>query len=293
MDDEIFSRMMPLSEPDLHEPVLIYALEGWIDAGLGASTAISTLLESIHTEPLATFDTDYFIDQRARRPLVRIVDGVTTELTWPEITLRWGRDRDGADMLFLVGPEPDFHWSDFVEAVTDAALSYNVRMAIGLGAFPAPTPHTRPVRVIGTAPEQSAHLLSAIGTVNGELEVPAGINSALELGFADVDIDVVTLWSRVPHYVASMPYPQASAALIDGLARMAGLTLDATQLRLSAEEARSRVDDLVRNNPDHATMIEQLEQVADEDEGNSLGDDLPSGDELAAELERFLRGEPL
>ena len=293
MDDEIFSRMMPLSEPDLHEPVLIYALEGWIDAGLGASTAISTLLESIHTEPLATFDTDYFIDQRARRPLVRIVDGVTTELTWPEITLRWGRDRDGADMLFLVGPEPDFHWSDFVEAVTDAALSYNVRMAIGLGAFPAPTPHTRPVRVIGTAPEQSAHLLSAIGTVNGELEVPAGINSALELGFADVDIDVVTLWSRVPHYVASMPYPQASAALIDGLARMAGLTLDATQLRLSAEEARSRVDDLVRNNPDHATMIEQLEQVADENEGNSLGDDLPSGDELAAELERFLRGEPL
>ena len=293
MDDEIFSRMMPLSEPDLHEPVLIYALEGWIDAGLGASTAISTLLESIHTEPLATFDTDYFIDQRARRPLVRIVDGVTTELTWPEITLRWGRDRDGADMLFLVGPEQDFHWSDFVEAVTDAALSYNVRMAIGLGAFPAPTPHTRPVRVIGTAPEQSAHLLSAIGTVNGELEVPAGINSALELGFADVDIDVVTLWSRVPHYVASMPYPQASAALIDGLARMAGLTLDATQLRLSAEEARSRVDDLVRNNPDHATMIEQLEQVADENEGNSLGDDLPSGDELAAELERFLRGEPL
>jgi len=293
MDDEIFSRMMPLSEPDLHEPVMIYALEGWIDAGLGASTAISTLLESIHTEPLATFDTDYFIDQRARRPLVRIVDGVTTELTWPEITLRWGRDRDGADMLFLVGPEPDFHWSDFVEAVTDAALSYNVRMAIGIGAFPAPTPHTRPVRVIGTAPEQSAHLLSAIGTVTGELEVPAGINSALELGFADVDIDVVTLWSRVPHYVASMPYPEASAALIDGLARMAGLTLDATQLRISAEGARSRVDDLVRNNPDHATMIEQLEQVADEDEGNSLGDDLPSGDELVAELERFLRGEGL
>jgi proteasome assembly chaperone (PAC2) family protein len=291
MDDEIFSRMMPLSEPDLHEPVLIYALEGWIDAGLGASTAITTLLDSIHTEPLATFDTDYFIDQRARRPMVRIVDGVTTELTWPEISLRWGRDRDGADMLFLVGPEPDFHWSDFVEAVTDAALSYNVRMAIGLGAFPAPTPHTRPVRVIGTAPEQSAHLLSAIGSVTGELEVPAGINSALELGFADVDIDVITLWSRVPHYVASMPYPQASAALIDGLARMGGLTLDAGALRLSADEARTRVDDLVRNNPDHATMIEQLEQVADEDEGNSLGDELPSGDELAAELERFLRGE--
>jgi proteasome assembly chaperone (PAC2) family protein len=293
MDDEIFSRMMPLSEPELHDPVLIYALEGWIDAGLGASTALSTLLDAIETEPLATFDTDYFIDQRARRPMVRIVDGVTTELTWPEISLRWGRDRDGADMLFLVGPEPDFHWSDFVEAVTDAALSYNVRLALGLGAFPAPTPHTRPVRVIGTAPEQSANLLSVIGSVSGELEVPAGINSALELGFADVDIDVMTLWARVPHYVASMPYPQAAGALIEGLARIGGLSLDASALRLSADEARGRVDDLVANNPDHATMVAQLEEVADEDEGNSLGDDLPTGDELAAELEQFLRGEGL
>jgi len=127
--------------------------------------------------------------------------------------------------------------------------------------------------------------------VSGELEVPAGINSALELGFADVDIDVMTLWARVPHYVASMPYPQASAALIEGVARIAGLTLDSSSLRVSAEEARVRVDDLVANNPDHATMVEQLEQVADEDEGHSLGDNLPSGDELAAELEQFLRGE--
>ncbi len=291
MDDEIFSRMMPLSEPELHEPVLIYALEGWIDAGLGASVAMSTLMASIHTEALATFDTDYFIDQRARRPMVRIIDGVTTELTWPEISLRWGRDRDGADLLFLVGPEPDFHWSDFVEAVTDAAMSYGVRLALGLGAFPAPTPHTRPVRVIGTAPAQSVNLLAAIGTVSGELEVPAGINSALELGFADVDIDVMTLWARVPHYVASMSYPQASAALIEALARVGGLSLDASDLRVSADEARARVDDLVMNNVEHATMVEQLEEVADEDEGNSLGDQIPSGDELAAELERFLRGE--
>jgi len=93
--------------------------------------------------------------------------------------------------------------------------------------------------------------------------------------------------------VASMTYPQAAAALIEGLARMGGLTLDGSSLLLQAEEARSRVDDLVHNNPDHATMVTQLEQVADEDEGTSLGDQLPSGDELAAELERFLRGEGL
>ena len=291
MDDEIYDRIIFLADPELSEPVLVVSLEGWIDAGLGASTAISTMLNTISTEVLATFDTEYFIDQRARRPLARIVDGITTELTWPEIQLRYGRDGDGADILFLVGPEPDFHWSDFIDVVTDATGRFDVRLVVGLGAFPAPTPHTRPVRVIATAPEASAHLLPLIGTVTGELEVPAGISAALELGFAEVDMDIVTLWARVPHYVAAMPYPQASAALIDGLARIAGLTLDASHLRASADEARQRVDDLVTNNPDHSTMVERLEEAADETEGTSLGEELPSGDELAAELERFLRGE--
>src|ERR1039457_169788 len=184
MDDEIYDHIIFLADPDLNEPVLVIALEGWIDAGLGASNAIGTML--------ATFDTEYFIDQRARRPIARIIDGVTTELTWPEIQLRFGRDGDGADILFLVGPEPDFHWSDFVDVVTDAAGRFDVRLVVGLGAFPAPTPHTRPVRIIGTAPEASAHLLPLVGAVTGELEVPAGISSALELGFAEVDIDIIT-----------------------------------------------------------------------------------------------------
>lgn len=291
MDDEIYDRIIYLADPDLNEPVLVVGLEGWIDAGIAASTAVATLLDTLPTEVLATFDTEYFIDQRARRPLARIVDGVTTELTWPEIQLRYGRDGDGADVLFLVGPEPDFHWSDFVDVVTDAAGRFDVRLVVGLGAFPAPTPHTRPVRVIGTAPAASAELLASVGTVSGEIEVPAGIGTALELGFAELDMDVVTLWARVPHYVASMPYPQAAMALLDALARVAGLTLDSTKLRTAADEARRHVDELVTNNPEHSSMVERLEQAADQTEGTSLGEELPSGDELAAELERFLRGE--
>jgi predicted ATP-grasp superfamily ATP-dependent carboligase len=291
MEDEIYDRIIFLADPELTEPVLVICLEGWIDAGLGAGTAINTLQATINTEVLATFDTEYFIDQRARRPIVRIVDGVTTELTWPEIQFRYGRDGDGADVIFLVGPEPDFHWSDFVDVVTDAAGRFDVRLVVGLGAFPAPTPHTRPVRVIGTAPEASSHLLALVGSSTGELEVPAGISSALELGFAEVDMDIITLWARVPHYVASMPYPQAAVSLIDALARISGLTLDAGLLRASAEEARSRVDNLITNNPEHRSMVEQLEEAADETEGTSLGEELPSGDELAAELERFLREE--
>jgi hypothetical protein len=291
VNEESFDRILFLAEPSLHEPVLVVALEGWIDAGLGANTAMSTLLDTMDTELLATFDTEYFIDQRARRPLARIVDGITTELTWPEIQLRYGTDGDGADVLLLIGPEPDFHWSDFIDLVTDAASAFGVRLVVGLGSFPAPTPHTRPVRVIGTAPAASAHLLEITGTVQGELEVPAGITTALEMGFGEVAIDIVTLWARVPHYVASMSYPQAAAALLDALASVGGLTINAMPLRADADEARQRVDDLVTNNPEHASMVRTLEASADEAEGTSLGEELPSGDELAEELERFLRGE--
>ncbi len=291
MDDDIFERIIFLADPDLNETVLVCSLEGWIDAGGAANTAMNTMLDAIDTEVLATFDTEYFIDQRARRPMARIIDGVTTELTWPEIQLRYGKDRDGADLIFLVGPEPDFHWSDFVDIVTDAAGRFDIRIVVGLGAFPAPAPHTRPTRVIGTAAAQSAHLLATVGTVNGEIEVPAGITSALELGFAEVNIDMVTLWARVPHYVASLPYPEAAAALIDGLAGTAGLSLDSSELRRSADEARQQVEDMMGGNPDNNQMIEQLEHAVDSEGSTPLGGEIPSGDELAAELEKFLRGE--
>jgi predicted ATP-grasp superfamily ATP-dependent carboligase len=291
MEEESFARILYLSDPELHEPVLVVALEGWIDAGLGAGSAMAALLDSMPTQLLATFDTEFFIDQRARRPVVRIVDGITTELTWPEIQVRYGSDGDGADVLLLVGPEPDFHWSDFIDLITEVADRYDVRLVIGLGAFPAPTPHTRPVRVIGTAPAPYAYLLEAVGTVHGEIEVPAGIMTALEMGFAETETPVMSLWARVPHYVASMPYPQAAAALLDALASVAGLTIDAGGLRAAADEARQRVDDLVVNNPEHASMVRNLEASADQTEGHSLGDELPSGEELAAELEKFLRGE--
>jgi len=292
MDDEIYDHIIFLADPDLNEPVLVIALEGWIDAGLGASNAIGTMLDTIYTEVLATFDTEYFIDQRARRPIARIVDGVTTELTWPEIQLRFGRDGDGADILFLVGPEPDFHWSDFVDVVTDAAGRFDVRLVVGLGAFPAPSPHTRPVKLTATAPSESSRLLEQVGHISGDLEVPAGVSAALELGMAQAGIDMVTIWARVPHYVAAMSFPQASLALIEGLSQVAELSLGIGDLREAAMASIQQVDELIASNPEHDAMVRALEATMDATEGNPLGlEEMPSGEELAAELEQFLRGE--
>jgi len=285
-------RVLVVDEPTLTDPVLVVALEGWIDAGFGAATAIAALLEITGSSIVATFDGEYFLDQRARRPMARIVDGVTTELRWPEIQLRRGIDASGLDVLLLVGPEPDFHWMEFAELVVTLAERFGVRLVVGLGAFPAPAPHTRPVRLAATVPQASQHLLEKVGLVAGELEVPAGIVSALELAFADADIDAITLWARVPHYVATLPYPQASVALLDGLAAIAGLTIESDGLRKAAEDARTRVNELVASNPEHASMVAELEATIDEAEGNALDTSvIPTGEDLARDIERFLRGE--
>ncbi len=279
-------------EPPLHDPVLVVSLEGWVDAGLGATTAVASLLGSGPTEPVVTFNGEHFLDQRARRPVARIVNGVTTELNWPRTVVRHGKDEAGNDILFLVGPEPDFHWRAFCDAVVGLARSWKVRQVVGLGAFPAPAPHTRPVRLAATAPEQSSYLIEQVGIVQGELEVPAGVSSALELAFGAQGTPVVSLWARVPHYVAGMPFPEASAVLIEGLASVAGLTLDASALRRAADSSRRQVDQLISDNDEHLLMVRKLEESIDASEGNAMGvDEVPSGDEIAAELERFLRGE--
>ncbi|HLW45401.1 MAG TPA: PAC2 family protein, partial [Acidimicrobiales bacterium] len=206
------------TSPVLSAPVLVVAMEGWIDAGLGAANAVASLTEHPPATDLVTFDSDHFLDLRARRPMVRIVDGVTTELEWPRTQLRLGHDPAGADILFLVGPEPDYHWRQFVDAVVQLALRHGVRLVVGLGAFPAAAPHTRPVRLAATAPPSSAGLVAQIGVVQGELEVPAGVLSALEIALGEAHIPTVSLWARVPHYVSAMPYPAASAVLLDQLA---------------------------------------------------------------------------
>jgi predicted ATP-grasp superfamily ATP-dependent carboligase len=277
----------------LTSPVLVVSLEGWVDAGLGASTAVAELVGTSATIPVASFDTEVLIDQRARRPIAQLVNGITTEVTWPSIQVIAGTDGDGADVLYLVGPEPDFRWKSFLAAVVELVQQLGVRMVVGLGAFPAPAPHTRPVRLASTVPPQSADLAGRVGFVQGTLEVPAGVQAALEIALGAVNVPVISLWARVPHYVAAMPFPEASAALIDGLCAVSGLVFDTTAVRKAAEASRRQVDELIADNTEHADMVRRLESSIDSEEANPFGIDIevPSGDEIAAELERFLRDE--
>jgi predicted ATP-grasp superfamily ATP-dependent carboligase len=279
----------------VNAPVLVVALEGWVDAGLGSSAAIAELLSASPTAQVASFDTEALIDQRARRPIARLVDGITTELTWPSIRLLAGKDRIGADILYLSGPEPDFRWPSFIAAVVELVQRLGVRTVVGLGAFPAPAPHTRPVRLTSTVPPQSADMVGRVGFVQGTIEVPAGVQAALEVALGNAGVPVIGLWARVPHYVAAMPFPEASAALIEGMCALTGIVFDTSALRAAGEASRRQVDDLISGNSEHTDMVHRLESSIDSEEGDpdpfGIEDGVPSGDEIAAELEQFLRGE--
>lgn len=273
-----------VERPDLESPVLLMVLKGWIDAGLGADGAADVLLEQLDRRTVARFDADALLDWRARRPTMRLVDGVNTQLTWDETELSWARDPEGNDVLLLLGNEPDHSWLAFSEQCVDLAVDLGARLVVGLGAYPAPSPHTRVPLVASSASDASL----AEGLLRNSVDVPSGVQGMIERRAAIRGIESVGLWAQVPHYVAAMPYPAASLALLETANRVGGLALPVGDLPARAAATRARIDELIEQNPEHLAMLRQLESQAD-DVATSVELSVTSGDELAAELERFLR----
>ncbi|HET9058606.1 MAG TPA: PAC2 family protein [Acidimicrobiales bacterium] len=279
------------SWPRLDRPVLVVGLEGWVDAGFAAATAVNALLESVKHDLVAIYDADALLDQRSRRPMLRFTNGVHGSLTWPELRLFSATETGGRSLLVLAGPEPDFHWREWTAETIALATRLEVEMVVGLGAFPAPVPHTRPVRLAATA--STAELAGRVGYLPATMEVPAGAQAVLEVSFGEAGIPAVGVWARVPHYVAGSPYPAAAAALLDELGELTGLSIGTEALHQAGKGAREQIETLIAASEEHSAMVRQLEGQYDAELGLSATEfsNLPTGDELAAELERFLRGE--
>lgn len=286
-----------LEEPDLDRPVLVVMLQGWIDAGVAAATAVGILDKQLDTREVVRFDGDTFLDYRARRPLMELREGVNTGLVWPRIVLKAGKDRDGKDVLVLTGHEPDMAWRRFCDLVGALARRYGVRLSLGLGAYPFASPHTRPSRVSITA--GSEELASSLPYLKNSVDVPAGIEAALEVHLTSLGIPSVGLWAQVPHYAANFPYPGATLSLLAALCDTAELSLDLNRAIRDADQHRAKLDELVQGSDEHMQMLRQMEAAYDAEAasgaaapsvgGPASGEPLPTGDEIAAELERFLR----
>ncbi len=279
------------SWPQLERPVLVLGLDGWVDAGYAGATAINALLESVPHDVLATFDSDALLDQRSRRPVLRISHGTHGGLTWPELRLLFATETDGRSLLVLAGPEPDLRWHEWTDEVVALGLRLGVEMVVGLGAFPAPVPHTRPVRLAATA--SSAELAGRVGFLPATMEVPAGAQAVLEVAFGEAGVPSIGVWARVPHYASGTPYPEASATLLDELSKLTSIRIDTAALHRAGDTARDQIQALIEASEEHSAMVRQLETQHDSELGLSAIEfsNLPTGDEIAAELERFLRGE--
>jgi len=281
--------------PTLDRPVLVVHLNGWIDASGSAAAAMAALDAACETKTLAVFDGDTFIDYRARRPTMQLREGVNTRLVWSDIELKVGADMKGNPVLTLVGPEPDSQWRAFASAVTQLSLQLGVFQMVALGSYPFASPHTRPPRLSSSSP--SVEVIANVPYLKSSVDVPAGMSAVLEHALTEAGIASLGLWVQVPHYVSAMSYPAASAALLQGLQEVTGVTIDQGELQREAQIQRSRIDQLVVGNDEHQTMVQQLEGLYDQaveataEMDRAMGE-LPSGDELAAEFERFLRDQP-
>ena len=281
----------------LDRPVLIQALTGFIDAGGGSRLAREHLLRSLDSRIIATFDVDSLLDYRARRPIMVFVRDHWESYEQPQLAVHLLTDEAGVPFLLLDGPEPDVSWERFVEAVRVLSDQLGVRVTVGLNAIPMAVPHTRPVGMTAhaTRPELVADYPAWVDTV----QVPASVGSLLEFRLGQAGRDAVGFAVNVPHYLSSTDYPAAALALIQSVSRLTGLQLPEEGLRLADEAVRAEIDAQIAQSAEVTTVVRGLEEQYDAySGGQSRGDlmagrtDLPTADELGAELERFLAAQP-
>lgn len=276
--------------PALQRPSLVVMLTGWIDASGAAAAAAEAVRSGIQARTLATFSSDTFIDYRARRPTMELREGINTRLVWNDIELHVGRDLGDRDVLVLDGPEPDSNWWRFANSVGDLAVQLGVTKMVAVGAYPFAAPHTRVARLSCSTPSMAVS--ATLPYLKNSVDVPAGMAAVLEHALDERGVAALSLWVQVPHYVSAMPYPAATLALLSGLREVAGIEVDASSVATESSEQRSKLDALVAGNDEHTAMVRQLEEAYDAvvEQGQSAGQPpVPSGEQLAAEFERFLR----
>jgi len=284
--------MQPLRwerRPDgLRAPALVCAFKGWNDAGEAATSAVAFMGAGLEAARFATIDAEEYVDFQATRPLVKLVEGRTRKIEWPEWEIYEARvPLAPRDLVILTGPEPSYRWRDFCGRVVELAEALGVQLVVTLGALLADVPHSRPVSVSAYASDPA--LVERLSLQAPSYEGPTGIVGVLQSACAEAGMPSASLWAAVPHYVAVAPNPKGALALLRRLESLVGVTVDATDLEDAATEYESQVSRAVELDPDVQAFVERLERAADEDAGRPDPGSLPSGDVIAREFQRFLR----
>lgn len=291
-------RLLHLDDvPEGHTPapVLVVAMDGWTDAGTAGSMAAGALRDALPTRRLGQFPPDALYDYRDRRPLLSIDGGELADPQWPELTVDLLQPAAGPPIVLITGGEPDFAWQTVGDDLVELAQRLGATRYVGLGSVPGPVPHTRPTQLVSTSDQEE--LRDRMGRPHEQMVVPASCQVVLETRFRDAGLRTLGLWARVPHYVAG-EFPAASRALLERFSSYLGTPVDPSVLDDEIADNRQRLDLAAEGSEEVTDHIRQLEELHDAEESREPGDEgppmpggpLPSGDEIAAEVERFLRG---
>jgi proteasome assembly chaperone (PAC2) family protein len=275
--------------PELRDPVLVCAFKGWNDAAESATAAVGFLVESFEATEVARIDPEEFYDFTAVRPSVRLSEGRSRLIEWPDTVITTARVPTAErDLVVLQGSEPSLRWKTFTGTIAEAARQLGVSLVLTLGALLADVPHTRPVAISGLASDQD--LIDRLGLERTNYEGPTGIVGVLHDACSRADLPSASLWAAVPHYVAAAPNPKAALALVRRFEGIAGIAVDGSALEEAAEDYDRQVNAAVASDPEVKAFVEKLEETMDEvDEINPFPQDIPSADAIARDFQRFLR----
>jgi predicted ATP-grasp superfamily ATP-dependent carboligase len=266
---------------------MVCAFQGWNDAGDAASSAVSFLASTFNADRFARIDSEEFFDFQANRPNIRFDASGKREISWPTVEIFEARaPRAQRDLVLVQGIEPSMRWRAFGAHIVDLAEALGVQVVVSLGALLGDVPHTRPVPMSGHASD--AALLERLGIQPSSYEGPTGIVGVLHTACADAGLPAASLWAAVPHYVAAATNPKAALALLRRVEVLIGVSVDVSELESAAADYERQVGLAVQSDPDIQSFVERLEQAADSEE-QQAPDELPSGDILAREFQRFLR----
>jgi proteasome assembly chaperone (PAC2) family protein len=284
--------MQPLiweSRPDgLRAPAIICAFSGWNDAGDAASAALTFIGESLKAERFARIDPEDFYDFQSTRPQIAISDERKREITWPGIEIYAARvPRAPRDLILVQGPEPSMRWRSFCQHIIDLAEALGTQLVVTMGALLADVPHSHPVAITGLASDDA--LLEKLGVTETTNEGPTGIVGVLHTACSEAGLPSASLWASVPHYVAAAPNPKAALALVRKIESLVAVSVDATDLENATSDYERQVSRAVQSDPEVQAFVERLEEAAGQDNRPLGPADLPSGDAIASEFQRFLR----
>jgi hypothetical protein len=273
--------------------VLVHALSGDFDAASSAALAGAHLLGALPHHPIARLDADLLVDYRARRPRMSFAGDRYESFDAPLIELSALEDDAGTPFLLLTGPEPDYRWEAFTAAVAGLVERLGVTSVVAVQAIPMPVPHTRPVTVTAHATRRA--LIESYPVYWGDLRIPGSAPALLELRLGQAGVDALGVAAHVPHYLAQATYPAATQTLLEHVGRLTGLLLPTETLREAAQQHRTEVDEQIARSSDNTAVVAALEQQYDQFTAAREGSDLlgsvgevPSGEEIGAEFERFL-----